>query len=94
MALRPPALTILTQLCGHGMYTVRQSPWTPLLDPLRLAWFCPTLSCLGPHSRRLARPGRMGCNPSTWETEVGGSRVQGHPGLNSETLSQQKEKPK
>jgi hypothetical protein len=38
-------------------------------------------------------------SPSTWETEAGGLRVQGQPGLHSDTLSQgktynQKEKKK
>jgi hypothetical protein len=29
-------------------------------------------------------------SPSTWEGEAGGQRVQGQPGLHSETLSQKK----
>jgi hypothetical protein len=28
------------------------------------------------------------CNPSTWEAETEGSRVQDQPGLHNETLSQ------
>jgi hypothetical protein len=30
------------------------------------------------------------CNPSTWEAETGGFRVQGQPWLHSKTLSQKK----
>jgi hypothetical protein len=33
-----------------------------------------------------------GCNTSTQEAEAGESRVQGHPGLYSKTLSQKKKK--
>jgi hypothetical protein len=32
------------------------------------------------------------CNPSTWETETGGSRVRAQPGIHRETLSQKKKK--
>jgi hypothetical protein len=34
------------------------------------------------------------CNPSTWETEVGGLRIQGQPGPHSETISKTGEKTK
>jgi hypothetical protein len=32
------------------------------------------------------------CNPSTWQVEAGRFEIQGHPGLHSETLSQDKKK--
>jgi hypothetical protein len=46
------------------------------------------------HLEKGKHPGMVGhfCNPSTWEVEAWRSRVQGQPGLHSDTLSQNKTK--